>query len=248
MFPQITEQNLYSLSTVQLHPLGTKFPADNGRKVYKYVAFGGTSTIGAGLLLVAPAAPANSTGLALDPSNLASNLVVNSNARQVAVTNGTTAVTANQFADGTIEFVGTNGNFSRRVSGNSAAGNGGVITVTLAEPLGNTAGALVVGTNTVNLRQNPAYQAVPSLTQAEAVGVTIQSVPQSASASYYGWVQCAGDAVVFATSATKGDALSQDTAGTAGYVINDAGATSQALGSAQEAAVSNLATVNLNIA
>lgn len=248
MFPQLTEQNLYTLSTIQLHPLGTKFPADNGRKMYKYVAFGGTSTISPGLLLTAPAAPANSTGLALDPSNLAANLVVNSPYKTFFVTNGSTAVVANQFTDGTIEFAGTNGNFSRRIAGNSSAAASGIITVVLAEPLGNTVGALVVGTNTINLRQNPSYNCVPSLTLAEQIGVTIMSVPQTAAATYYGWVQCGGDAVVFATSATKGDSISQDTSGTAGYVINDASAATPAAGVAQESVVSSLATVNLNIA
>jgi hypothetical protein len=248
MFPQLTEQNLFTLSTIQLHPLGTKFPADNGRKMYKYVAFGGTATISPGLLLVAPAAPSNSTGLALDPSNLTANLVINSPYKTIFVTNGATAVTTSQFTDGTIEFVGTNGNFSRRIAGNSAAAASGIITVTLAEPIGNTLGALVVGTNTVNLRQNPSYLPTASLTQAEAVGVTIMSVPNTASVTNYGWVQCGGDAVAFATSATKGDGLTQDLSGTAGYFINDAASATPALGVAQESVVSSLATVNLNIA
>ena len=64
MFPQANMQPLGSLSTTQLLPLGTVYysPKDQSR-LYRYVQFGGTSTIAAGLLLVTPAAPSNSTSL-----------------------------------------------------------------------------------------------------------------------------------------------------------------------------------------
>ncbi|MDE2103431.1 MAG: hypothetical protein KGL39_39685 [Patescibacteria group bacterium] len=245
MFPQITEQSVYQLSTTKLHPLGTVFYADQGRKAYRYVQFGGTSTIASGLLVVAPAAPSNSTGLALDPSNTTANLSAGS--KQLFITNSTTAVVVDQFADGSVELVGTNGNFSVRVAGNTAAGSGGVITLSLAEPLRNTS-ALVVGTNTANLRQSLGYNPVASLTAAKAVGVTIMPVPNTSSVTNYGFVQIKGEASVFATTATKDDQVVQDTSGTAGYLANDGAATSEVVGVAQEAAVSNFALVHLNIA
>lgn len=245
MFPQITEQDLFALSTTPQVALGTEFVGEQGRKRFKYVAFGGTASINPGILLVAPAAPSNSTGLALDASNVAANLLKGS--RTLYVTNGATAVVANQFQDGTLEVLGANGFQSYRIAGNTSAAASGVITVSLAEPTRN-ASAYVVGTNTVNLRQNPAYLCVPSLTQAEAVGVTTQVVPNTAAVQYYGWVQTQGDCQVSATTAVKGQAIAQDLAGTAGFFKVVAAVTDTAVGQAQESVASSLATVNLNIA
>lgn len=245
MFPQLIEQDIYKLSTSQLVPLGTKFVSDQSRNTYKYVAFGNSAALTSGVLLVAPVAPTNSTGLALATANTTTQLSFGS--KSVQVVNGATAVTANQFADGTLEVLGVNGYSSYTISGNTADASGGAtITVSLSEPLRNTT-ALVAGTNTVNLRQNAALNASTSLTVAEAVGVTILPVPYVAGTNNYGWVQVGGPTVVFATTGTKGLAISQDTAGTAGYVVN-AAAGSENLGVFQESVVSGLATVNLSIA
>lgn len=246
MYPQLNTQPLNLLSTVQLLPLGTTVIDDQGRKKYRYVQFGGTSTVNAGLLVVAPAAPSNSTNLALASANTSANLT--SGATTILVTNGATAVTANQFADGQLELIGANGvGQSYRIAGNTADSVGSAtITVKLADPLRNTT-ALVVGTNTVNLRQNPSLNPVVSTTLAEAIGVTIMPVPNSASVTNYGWVQIAGDAVVQATTAVKGQAVTQDTAGTAGFLMSTATATSFAVGQVQESLANGLATVRLSI-
>lgn len=249
MFPQASMQPINQLSIVPLLPLGTIFfsPKDQGRTAYKYVAFGGTSTITAGLLLVAPAAPSNSTALVIptaQPAGVGQGL--SSGSTLLTVTNGATAVTANQFQDGTLEVIGTNGNSRYRIAGNSADSVGSAaLTIELADPLRNTS-ALVAGTNTVNLRQNAAYLPTASLTKADAVGVTIMPVANTASVTNYGWVQVAGDCFVFATSATKGFPLVQDTSGTAGYLANSAANTAQ-IGICREAVGSSLATVNLQL-
>lgn len=246
MFPQITEQDIFSLSTTPQAALGSIFVGEQGRKRYKYVQFGGTATINAGILLVAPAAPSNSTGLALSAQNNSVNLLKGS--KQILIVNGATPVAANQFAEGTLEVLGANGFQSYRIAGNSADSVGaGVITVNLQEATRN-ASAYVVGTNTVNLRQNPAYNATPSLTQAEPVGVTIQAVPNTAAQAYFGWVQVGGDCQVFATTAVKGQPIAQDLAGTAGYAKVPAAVTDTVIGEAQESVASSLATVNLSIA
>jgi hypothetical protein len=243
MFPQLTEQDVYALSTVQLHPLGSVFflPTVQGKKGFRYVSFGGTSAIAAGLLLVAAAAPTNSTGLAISAANLTAALSAGS--RQLIITNGATAVTQNQFADGQLEILGTNGGFTVTIAGNTSAAASGAITVTLAEPLVNTT-ALANGTNTVNLRQSSSSLAVASLTQSNPVGVTIRPVANSATVTNYGFVQISGPGFVFATTATKGYPVVQDTAGTAGYIANT-GSNLPQIGIAQESVASNMASVNL---
>lgn len=243
MFPQLKEQAINVLSTIQLQPLGTVVYTDNGRKGFKYVLFGGTTTITSGKLLVAAAAPTNSTGLAVPTSNTTANL--SSGSKTILVTNGATAVTANQFADGTLEVLGTNGGQSYVIAGNTSDAGSGTLTITLVEGLRNAV-ALANGTNTVNLRQSSAYQANVSTTQADPVGVTIMAVPNTASVANYGWVQIFGPAFVAATSGTKGFPAVQDTATTAGNVANT-GSNLPQLGVFREAVASSFATVDLDI-
>ncbi|MGH7240054.1 MAG: hypothetical protein ACREHG_08315 [Candidatus Saccharimonadales bacterium] len=247
MFPQLTEQDVYNLSTTQLQQLGQVFyvPGLNGLKGYRYIQFGGTSAISAGKLLVAAAAPSNSTGLALPTTNTSVNL--SSGSRQVLVTNGSTTVAANQFAGGQLEVLGANGYSNYTIAGNSADSVGNAqLTVQLAEALRNTS-ALVAGTNTVNLRQSPSYNPAASTTQALPVGVTIMPVANSSTVTYFGFVQISGPGFVYATTATKGYTVVQDTAGTAGYVANNAADTTPQIGIAMESAASSLAPVFLQI-
>lgn len=249
MFPQLNNQPLPQLSVVQLLPLGTVVynPQDQSRTGYRYVQFGGTSTINPGLLLVASAAPANSTGLALNSSNSAAALAAGSTQGSLVVTNGSTTVVANQFVDGTLEIAGTGGVQRYRILGNTADATGSLpITVRYQGPLLNTS-ALVVGTNTVNLRQSLAYNPAASLTAALPVGVTIMSVPNTAAVTNFGWVQISGEAYVQATSATKGQALVQDSSGTAGYFANSAASTTPGIAIAKESAASSLASVYLQL-
>lgn len=246
MFPTAIQQGIETLSTVQLQALGTVFydPRVQGKKGYKYVEFGGTSAITAGKLLVAAAAPSNSTALALPTTNTTAQF--SSGSRTLLVTNGGTAVTLNQFQDGELEILGTNANSKYMIAGNSADSTGtGTITVTLVEPLRNTT-VLANGTNTVNLRESPGYLPVASLTQAAPVGVTIMPVANSATVTYFGWVQIAGPAFVFATSATKGFPVIQDTSGTAGYIANTS-ANIKSIGYAIESAASSLASIFLEL-
>lgn len=247
MFPQANMQPLGQLSTIQLLPLGTIYysPKDQGRTAYRYVQFGGTSTIAAGLLLVAPAAPSNSTGLALDSSNSTAQLTASNPAsRQIVLTNGSTPVTAGQFTDGELMISGGSVVERHRILGNSAAAaTTGLIIVELAGVLDNT---LTIGTQVAALRQSPSLNPAASTTQALPVGVTTQSVANTASVTNYGWVQISGIAFVQCTTATKGFPLVQDTSGTAGYMANTSSNLPQ-IGIAQESAASNLAPVLLQI-
>lgn len=249
MFPQAAQQPIYQLSTTPQVALGTVYydPRDQGRTAYKYVQFGGTSTINPGLLLVAAAAPSNSTGLALAASNVAAQLAAGATVGNLVVTNGATAVVGNQFQDGDLEIIGSGAVERYRIKGNTADSSGNAaITVEFDGPLRNSS-ALVVGTNTVNLRQSLAYNPAASLTAALPVGVTIMPVPNTASVTNYGWVQIAGPALVQATTAVKGQVVVQDTAGTAGYVAASGGSTAPQVGIAKEAVSGSLASVFLTL-
>lgn len=248
MGPILSQQALNILDTNQNLPLGTIFydPKDQMRTAYLYVKFGGTGTINPGLLLVAAAAPTNSTGLAISTTNTAAQLAAGSTVGTIIITNGATAVTQDQFKDGDIEIIGTGIPMRYRILGNSADSVGNAaITISFAGPLRNTS-ALVAGTNTVNLRQSKAYLPVASLTQALPVGVTIMPVPNTASLTYFGWVQIAGSAFVQATSATKGFPLVQDTSGTAGYFANT-GSNLPQVAITKESASGSLASVFLQL-
>lgn len=244
MFPQLIAQPLETLSTTQLLPLGTTVFLDQSRKGYRYVSFPASTATTAGILLTAAAAPANSTGLALPTTNTTAQLSAGST--QLLVTNGATAVTVDQFKDGTLEVLGTNGiGQSYRIAGNSAAANAGAITVRLVEPLRNTT-ALANGTNTVNLRVNVCSLPVAQTTAAAPVGVTIMPVASNTSVQY-GWVQTSGDAYVNATSGTKGQNATQDIATNAGNVANSGASTTVDIGVFKESAGSSLASVILSI-
>lgn len=245
MYPQLSEQDLFKLSTTPNLALGTVFIGDQGRKKYKYVAFGGTATIAPGTLLVAPAAPTNTAGLALATANTP--LQLSAGSKQLIVVNGGTAVTPNEFAEGILEILGANGGFSVRIAGNSGESTGtGNITFTLEEPLRNTS-ALVAGTNTVTIVLSDASAPAASITVAAPVGVTVVSVPNTAAVVNYGFVQVGGDCLVSATTATKGYNVVQDTTTTAGNVANSAATTAANVGVCRESASGGVALVNLRI-
>jgi hypothetical protein len=154
---------------------------------------------------------------------------LNLNATQIVLTNSTsTAITANQFAEGYIDIIvggasADTGHYTYKVRGNTAAGAGNVTAtytvVTLAEPLRNTT-ALVPGTDTANLRVNDYASVNTSTTAALPIGVTVMPVPNTASVTNYGWVQTYGDCVVLNDAGgtiTVGAAFGQSTT-TAGNV------------------------------
>lgn len=237
--------------------LGSVGVTEDGR-TFRMVKFAGTSTINPGVLLVAPAAPSNSTGLAIpttQPSTTSTGNGASGTSALAAgtlsfnVTNGTTSVTQDEFQFVEI-IVSAGGSYNLRLRGHTLAGNGGTITLYLADPLPATATTLIAGTDTVNLRYSNWNQPIASATQAAPVGVTVVPVPQSSTASYAGWVQTGGRAFVYApNSGTKGYPATQDLSTAGGIAVPGAGAseTSTLLGSYVASAASSLATVNLAI-
>lgn len=246
-------------ATVDLSQLGQVGQTGDGR-FYRFVLVGGTSTVAPAQLLVAPAAPANSTGLAIpttQPSNTAQGntstgvSALQKGSRALNVTNGSTAVTADQFAGGYLEVLQTSGTnegpVSYKVAGNSAAAANGVITVRLAEPLAQPE-TLVAGTDTVNLRVNPYANVAASSTVGQPVGVTTVQVPNSASQQYLAWVQTQGHAVVQCSSTVAvGNAVKQSSS-TAGSVTVTSAVTDFEVGVALNAVTSSgVASVQLSL-
>ena len=246
----LTSSDIVQLDTAKQETYGAVGVSADGR-VYRYCKFGGTSTINPGLVLVGPAAPANSTALAITATGtgnqVAGNLLAGST--QLVVTNGATAVTADQFADGFLEIMvgGTLPIYSLRINGNTAAAaSTGYVTLSLVDPLPTAATTLVPGTDTVNLVYNKYNGPIASLTGNAPAGVTITNVVNTASVTNYGWIQTGGHAMVKATTATLGLGIAPDEAGTAGYVIISA-ATTGNIGYAKASSASGNASVELNI-
>jgi hypothetical protein len=242
----LTSTDLNTFSAVQADQLGAVGVTEDGGK-FRYVKFGGTATIKAGLLVVGPAAPANSTALAITAVGTGGQVTANLQAgsKQLVVTNGATAVTANQFNEVAINS-SADGYYVLRIEGNTAAGNGGYVTLQLADPLPQGITQLVPGTDTADLVVSKFNGGAPSTTGNVAVGVTVNAVPNTASVTNYGWVKTSGLVKVAATTATIGLGVAQDQAGTAGYVIITA-ATTGNVGLAKTSAASSAALVDLNI-
>jgi hypothetical protein len=218
----LTEQDINTLATSKQVQYGATGMTEDGRK-YRYVSFGGTSTINSGQLVVAPAVTANYQGLTITASGTGAQVAGNlaNGSTQLVVTNSSTAITADQFAEGYLEvLVGASGvtsSYLYRVKGNTAAAASATFTVYLAEAMRHTT-ALVPGTDTVNL--NPSiYSSVNTSATADIpVGVTVMPVPNTSSVTNYGWVQTAGPVDV------KNDAAGTIAVGTAiGQSVSVAG-------------------------
>jgi hypothetical protein len=206
-YRQLTQSDIISVDSTQQNQLGAVGQTEDGRK-FVYALIGGTSAVAPGTLLVQPAAPANSTGLAISASNTSAQLSAGS--FSILLTNGSTAVAQDQFKEGFLEVLQTsgsnNGPQSYRIAGNSAAGNGGVITVSLADPLVNSS-ALVAGTDTASLVLSPYAGAVASTTASLYAGVLRAQVVNTASVSNYAWLQVGGLGLITLDATTGGITL-----------------------------------------
>jgi len=242
----LTSTDLNTFTAAQADELGALGQTEDGRR-FSYVKFAGTATVKAGLLIVGPAAPANSTALAITAVGTGGQLTANLQAgsKQLVVTNGATVVTANEF-DAIAINSSADGYYVLRVEGNSAAAASGYVTLQLADPLPQGVTQLVPGTDTADLLLSKYNGVAASTTGNAPVGVTVNAVPNTASVTNYGWVQSGGLAKVSATTATIGLGVAQDLAGTAGYVIITA-ATTGNVGWAKTSAASSAAVVDLNI-
>lgn len=250
----LAEQDINTVSTTKQTQYGAVGVTADGRR-YRYCGFGGTSTIGPGLVVVASTTTAAFQGLAITAVGTGGQVTGNlaAGSTQLILTNGSTSVTQDQFAEGYLELLvggaSGSGSYSVKIRGNSAAGNAGYITVYLAEALRNTT-ALVPGTDTANLNTS-VYSAVnTSSTAAVPVGVTVMPVPNTSSVSYYGWVQSAGPCDVLNDAGgtiTVGGSFAQSVT-TAGSVVASSASAAPAIGYTRKAiTASNIGPAVLKI-
>ena len=227
----LTESDINALTTSKQTQYGAMGITGDGRR-FRYVSFGGTSTIAAGQLMVAGALTANFQGVAITASGTGSQVAGNlaTNSTQLVLTNSTSStLTQDQYAEGYLEVMvggasSPTAQYVYKIKGNAAVAAGNVTaqyyTVTLTEALRNTT-ALVPGTDTVNLVQSPYNSVAASATAALPVGVTIMPVPNTASVTNYGWVQTSGECNVINDAGgtiTVGGAFGQSVT-TAGDVV-----------------------------
>jgi hypothetical protein len=244
---QIADQDINSLTTTPGSAvLGQLASASDGRK-FRYVQFGGTSTITSGKVVTAPVITASTAGFqgmtitaVGTGGQVTANLALGSTTLVLSNT-GATAITSDMFAGGYLDILvgalGITSSYSYKVRGNSAAvATSGYVTVYLQDPLRNTT-ALVAGTDTANLQVSP-YSAVnTSSTAALVVGVTVCPVPNTATVTNYGWVQVEGPSAVINDAnavITVGGAFAQSTT-TAGAVITATASTLPIIGYARVA-------------
>jgi hypothetical protein len=234
----LTETDLSVTTTTKQTQFGALGTTEDGR-MFRYVSFGGTTTIVPGVLLQAAVATTNATGLTITAvgtgGQTAANLLAGSTT--LVLTNGSTAVTADEFAEGFLEVVQTSGSnegpIQYRIKGNTAAAaTTGYITVFLvaSEPLRN-AQTLVAGTDTANLWVSPYQGAIITTTVNVPIGVTVNQVVNTSTVTNYGWVQCRGEAIALqdASSLVIGNTVGPSTT-TAGYVGLAVAATKPAIG------------------
>lgn len=242
----LTDSDLGVLTTSKQEEYGAVGATGDGRR-YAYVSFGGTSTIAPGQVVVAQAitnTTAGYQGLTITAVGTGGQVTANlaKGSTKIVLTNGATAITQDQFAEGHLDVLvgalGITSSASYKIVGNSKAAGSGYVTVYLEEALRNTT-ALVPGTDICNLQVSP-YAAVNiSSTAALVVGVTVCPVPNTASVTNYGWVQTFGEATCVNDAnavVTVGGSFGQSTT-TAGAVITATASTLPIIGFARVAMV-----------
>ena len=249
----LTETDLQTLTTSKQTQYGAIGVTADGRE-FRYVAFGGTTTVQPGLLLQAAVTKANAQGLAITAVGTGGQVTANllAGSTTLVITNSSTAVTQDEFAEGYLEISQTSGTnegpVSYKIKGNSAAAaTSGYIQVYLQEPLRN-AETLVAGTDTASLWVSPFNGAIITTTVNLPIGATIQQVVNSATVTNYGWVQSKGPAVLQGDASSKviGNTIGASTT-TAGYVGLAVTTTQPPLGWSRTTATTGINSVFLNI-
>jgi hypothetical protein len=186
-FLQITPQDLYTESSLQMGILGTMASTGDGR-FFRYVKTGGTALVPGKLYQSA----AETTGW----ENLACAAAVKGD--KTIVTTSTITATANQLAGGyvTVTAAGQAGaGYSYKIAGNTAAA-GAVCTIYLEDPLLT---ALTVTASTIDIIANPFAEVILSVGSGSGcTGTPIGVAVYPVTAEYYGWVQVKGPCGVLA--------------------------------------------------
>jgi hypothetical protein len=173
-------QNLYAVSTTQLHPFGTTLVLGDGRE-FAYGSAGATALAVGRVVQNAIEIPGHgNTGLALNAPVAGT--------RVVAITTTTTAVTENQYAEGYL-LIGdaTTGGTCYKIAGHPSQAAVGAVNITLVDPLWETIAAAAVGILLPNPYKLQIITAAPLSTGAPT-GIPVRDIP----INNYGWFQTRG--------------------------------------------------------
>jgi hypothetical protein len=191
--PIIAGYDIYSSSATPVTDVGQLIFGDSG-KAFRY-ALAGASALVVGNVLQSSVADTQFDSLAI-----ATAVAVGD--RQITVTNGTTAVTANQFNGGSLSVSvnsasGTNLGEEYTIIGHSTATNGSSWVITVDRPVRT---AMTVATTKVRAKRSlwsGVIQCPTTLTGVQ-VGVAVYPI----AAAEYGWIQTKGVASVLSDNST----------------------------------------------
>jgi len=205
--------------TAPIHSVGTQVMTSDGRK-FRYVQAGASALV-RGNMIQAPAQITNHDQLT--PSAAAIG------ATQVSVTLGSTAVTANQYADGWICIDTTPGlGQLLKIQSHPAADASAAVVLTLYEV--DALQVALTSSSRVTLVPNP-YKSVIQTPVTTLTGAVLGSAIYPIAASEYGWIQTGGPAAVL-VAGTPGVGLAVVVPGTAAgcVVVDGAAAATQVVG------------------
>ncbi|MCR4307677.1 MAG: hypothetical protein NUV80_03880, partial [Candidatus Berkelbacteria bacterium] len=192
----IAARDLYTSSAEKQHTLGQVGVDKLGRK-FRYVKAGGTSLV-VGNVLQESVRDVQFTGLAVATAAAIG-------ATTLSLTNGTTTTTADQFKGGVAvvsESTGIGQQFV--IAGNTVAGSGAALTVTLEDGVR----VALATTSKVTLKMSPYMDVIvlPTSRSGKTVGGAIYPITNA----QYGWIQSGGlgAALSDATVAAVGEGLS----------------------------------------
>jgi len=222
--PIISGYDLYSSSANPITDVGQLIFGSNG-KAFRY-------TLAGEALVVGNVLQSSVVDTQFDDMAVAANVAIGQD--KIVLTNGTTAVTANQFVGGTVEFSVTphlGGEYT--IVGHSTAANGGALTLYLDRPLRT---AITSAATKATMRRSPWSGSIqlPTTQTGTPAGVAIYAIPSGE----YGWVQTKGVAAVLSDNSTfaVGSALSNSVAAAGAVGVFVAGTARSLIGHAMRAA------------
>lgn len=176
--PQVAGQPLYVSSATQNHALGDRMTA-NGRN-YRYAQAGSGAALVAGNWIQSAAQVGNHQNISVAAAAIG--------ASEITVTLGSTAATAQQYADGQAVVTITPGlGQAIDIEGHPAAGSGATLVLTLREPL-----RVALTTDTrIDLCPNP-FRGVIQSPVTTLTGAPVGVATYIIAASEFGWLQVSG--------------------------------------------------------
>lgn len=233
----LTSIDLKDTTTSKMEDFGAEGRTDSGN-TYRYVKAGGAVT--AGNVVIAPSLVTNHQNCAVQAAAAAG-------ATQLTLTLGATLATADQYAEGTLT-IGNDGSgnpVTLKISGNSAAGSAGTITIMLdpTTPLPNA----LTTSNVASLAPNLHNGVTASSTAGLPVGVAVRDIASGS----YGWVLTNGHIGVVNDAAGSLSALGKikQSTNVAGAVLASSAATDIQIGymiQAASASKAALAKIQIN--